>query len=99
MSKQLTLQEIEGDGSAVKFDEGASTARAQIVNGMRNQFLSGSGFSQNPHSGVGRCYLSHFQQCRLQSRAVADDLFKLALEAILFILRNSVVFQNSPHIP
>jgi hypothetical protein len=30
---------------------------------------------------------------------VADDRFKLALEAILFILRNSVVFQNSPHIP
>jgi hypothetical protein len=30
---------------------------------------------------------------------VADDLFKLALEAILFILRNSVVFHNSPHIP
>ena len=99
MPKQLTLQEIEGDGSAVKLDEGASAARAQIVNGLGNQFLSRSRFSQNQHSGIGRCYLFHFQQCRLQSRAVADDLFKMALKTILFILRNCVVFQNSPHIP
>ena len=99
MPKQFTLQEIERDGSAVKLDEGASTARAQIVNGMGDQFLSCPGFSQNQHSGIGRCDLSHFLQCRLQSRAVADDLFKLGLEAILFILRNCVVFQNSPHIP
>src|SRR5690348_17816160 len=32
--KQLTLQEIEGDGSAVKLDEAASATCAQIVNGM-----------------------------------------------------------------
>src|SRR5947209_17918871 len=98
MPKQLTLQEIEGDGSAVKLDEGASAARAQIVNGMGDQFLSRSGFSQNQQSGSGRCCLFHFQQCRLQRRPVSDVVFKLALETMLLILRNSVVFQKSPRL-
>jgi hypothetical protein len=34
VAKQFTLQQIEGNGSAVQFHEGASTARAQVVNGM-----------------------------------------------------------------
>src|SRR6201997_1333635 len=99
MPKQLTLQQIERYGSAVKLDEGASASRAQIVNGMGDQFFPRSSFSQNQHSGIGRCYTFHFRQHRLQSRALTDDLFKLAFKAILFILRNSVVFHNSPHLP
>jgi hypothetical protein len=60
--KQLTLQEIEGYGSAVKLHEGASAARTQIVNGMGDQFLPRSGFSQNQHSGISWRHTLHFRE-------------------------------------
>jgi hypothetical protein len=60
--KQLTLQEIEGYGSAVKLHEGASAARAQVVNGMGDQFLPCSGFSQNQHSGISWRHTLHFRE-------------------------------------
>jgi hypothetical protein len=60
--EQLTFQQIEGDGSAAKFHEGASAARTQIVNGMGDQFSSRSGFSQNQHGGIGWCHTLHFRE-------------------------------------
>jgi hypothetical protein len=60
--KQLALQEIERDSSAVKLHEGVPTARAQIVNGVGDQVLPGSSFSQNEHSRISWRYTLHFRK-------------------------------------
>jgi hypothetical protein len=60
--KQLALQQIERDCSAVKLHEGASAARAEIVNGMGDQFFPRSSFSQNQHSRISWRYTLHFPE-------------------------------------
>jgi hypothetical protein len=45
MTKELTLEEIEGNGSAIQLYERAAAARTDVVNRVRDQLLARAGFS------------------------------------------------------
>ena len=69
-----------GDGGAVQLDEGALAARAQAVNGARQQLLAGSGFALDEHGGVGGRHGLNLAQHVAQAGAFAHDVFKAVLE-------------------
>src|SRR4029077_2572057 len=79
VSEKFALQKIEGNGRAIQLHEGASAAPAPVVDGVSNQFLAGTSFTKNQHSGIGRGYSFHLREDRFQSRAVTDNFFKSIL--------------------
>jgi hypothetical protein len=54
MAKELTFQQIEGNGRTVQFDQRVAAAGAGIMNGVSDEFLAGAGLSLNEHSGARR---------------------------------------------
>src|SRR5258708_4750689 len=76
VAKKLTFQQIQRDGSAIQFYEGASAPRAEGVNRAGNQFLSGAGFSLDKNRVIWRPDPFNLFQHRFQSRAATDDLFE-----------------------
>jgi hypothetical protein len=52
MAKELTFQQIEGNGRTVQLDKRPSAARADVVNRVRDQLLPGPCFSLNEDCGV-----------------------------------------------
>src|SRR5215471_12877157 len=92
MSKQLTLQKIVRDSSAVKLHEGASAAGAEIMYCPRDQLLAGAGFSQDQHGRIGRRYPVHIGEYRFQSRAAADNSVEWRLVTNPFVGLDSVSF-------
>ena len=54
MAKQLGLDEILGDRSAVDHHVRASCARTRFVHCFTREFLAGAGLAQNEHRRVGR---------------------------------------------
>ena len=53
MTEQLAFQKIQRNRRSVQLDESTSVAVTCVVNGMRNEFLSGTGFPLDEDSRVG----------------------------------------------
>jgi len=90
VTKELTFQEVQRCGSAIQLDEGASTARAHIVNGSSDQFLASSGFSLNQHGGTRRRHSFYVFEDLFERGAIADQLFESSRRGSLIIPLNSV---------
>jgi hypothetical protein len=54
MSEEFGFEKAGGDGSAIHFDEIASPARAEFVDGAGDNFLAGAGLAADENSGAGR---------------------------------------------
>ena len=54
VAEQLAFEQPGGNRGAVQADEGKIPPRTQAVDGARDQFLSGAGFAQDQHGGIGR---------------------------------------------
>src|SRR6516164_1895968 len=55
MTKELALQQIYRNGSAIQLHVWTIVARTAVVNRFRDQLLAGARFSLNQHSGAGGC--------------------------------------------
>src|SRR5579872_5817382 len=77
VSKQLALEQSRRNRGAVEFDESVRLAAAQIVDGARDQFLAGAGFSVNEHRRIGGRNGFDLFQDAAQGLTPADNFFKL----------------------
>ena len=53
VAEEFALEQAGGNRGAVQLDKGALAARAEAMNGARQQFLAGSGLALDEHGGVG----------------------------------------------
>jgi len=53
VAEQLALQQAGGNGRAIQLDKGALAARAQAMDGARQQFFAGSRLALDEHGGIG----------------------------------------------
>ena len=77
VAEQFAFKKAGGNGRAVEFDEGVIPARAQPVDGARDQFLARSSFSENQNGGIRCRHVLHLFQYALQTGAFADDFVEL----------------------
>ena len=64
VSEQFAFEKPGGDGGTVHLDEGPLATRAEIMDGARDQFLAGAGFTQNENRRIRRRHgLQLFQDC------------------------------------
>src|SRR6266853_2066897 len=100
-TKQLWLQS-QRNGSAIQPYEGASEARADVVNRLRDQFLARARFSVDQYSGTGGRDAFDLFEYRFQSEAIAYDLLESALITVLvsgrdFFARSTVSSGTNSH--
>src|SRR5262245_53334056 len=74
MAEQLALEQIERNRGAVHFDERASAARAERVDGPRHELFARTGLSVNQYGCLGGCDAFDLLEDRLEGRTGADDL-------------------------
>jgi len=90
VAEQLAFEQIQRNGRAIHFDEGASASRADVVNGARDQFLAGTRFPLDQYSRIcGRHAFDLFEH-RFECRAVANDLLESSLTKGLIIVPESI---------
>jgi hypothetical protein len=53
MSEEFAFEKARGDGGAIHFDEIASSARAEFVDGAGDDFLAGPCLAADENSGAG----------------------------------------------
>ena len=68
VAEHLAFQQAGGNGGAVQLDEGALPARAEVVDGARQQFLAGAGLAVDQHRGIGGRHRLHLLQNGLAAR-------------------------------
>ena len=73
VAEDLALEQGVGNRRAVEGDERRGSARAQLVNGLRHQFLAGAGFAQQQHRGRRRRRLFQHVIEGAHRGAVPDD--------------------------
>src|SRR5580693_8000645 len=83
MAKELTFEQVEGNGRTVQFDQRVAAAGAGIMDRVSDEFLASAGFSLDEHSGVRRRNPLGLLQHDSQSRAVAYDLLESADPTVL----------------
>jgi len=76
VTEELALHEPRRQRAAVDPDERSVAARAVLVNGTRQQLLSGSGLPEQQHGGVCMGHGFDLRERFLESPAVADDLLE-----------------------
>jgi hypothetical protein len=79
VAKKFTFQEIQRNGSAIQSHERASATRADVVNRVCDQLLSGAGFSLDQHGGTGGRDSFDLFEHRFQSRTIPYNLLESAL--------------------
>jgi hypothetical protein len=85
VTENLGFHQRFRDGGAVHLQEGAFALRAEIVDGLGDDFLSGAGFARHQHGGSrGSRHGLHGLHDRLDGRAIADNR---ALAEFLLLFR------------
>ena len=70
VTKKLTFQQIQRNGSAIELYERTPVPRAEVVNRARDQLLAGASFSLDKNSGIRRRNAFDLFKRRFQSRTV-----------------------------
>jgi hypothetical protein len=78
VTKKLTFQQIQRNGSAIESYERTLALRAEVVNCARDQLLAGACLSLDKNSGIRSRDPFDLFKHRLQSRALAYDLHEVA---------------------
>ena len=84
VAEELAFEQAGGNGGAIQLDEGALAARAQAVDGARQQFLAGSRLALDQHGGIGGRDGLNLAQHVAQAGAFAHDVVEAVLEIDLF---------------
>src|SRR6202022_4521698 len=93
VAKKLAFQQVQRNGSAIQFHEGASAPRADVVNRARNQLLAGACFALDQNGGICRRDAFDLFEHRLQSSTVAYELLESAF--IRNLITTSEIFESS----
>src|SRR5579859_5227890 len=91
--KQLALQQPEGDGRAIQFNESPFPSAAKVVDGARDQLLARSRLAQDQHARIGRRHHRNQVQGCIESWAIADDGSELRTN-FLFEIKSPFGFSN-----
>jgi hypothetical protein len=78
VTKKLTFQQIQRNGSAIQAYERAPAPRAEVVNCLRDQLFAGACLPLDKNGGICRRDASDFFKDRFQSRTSAYDLLESA---------------------
>ena len=68
MAKELALQDVVGDGTAIDRQEALVDARAVDVDGVGDQLLAGAALADDQHARAGRCHHLHLFEEVLHGR-------------------------------
>jgi hypothetical protein len=85
VAEKLGFEQAGGNGGAIDFDEGAFTARAEIVDGAGDELLAGAGFAEDENGGRCRRDELDLGESALERSTVTDDLFKIEFAADFFL--------------
>src|SRR5271155_1314871 len=94
MPEQLAFEKIEGNGRAVQFDEGTTTALAGVVDGVGDELLTGAGLSLNEDGRIGGSNLLHLSEDRLQRSAATDDPLEGSFDLIRHRVRDCCMISH-----
>src|SRR6266852_861654 len=83
VSEELGLHQGFGDGAAIDRDEGTSPARALLMDGLRDQLLTGSALARDHHRRQPVCGLSDDLKQLDHLSALADEALEAALASEL----------------
>src|SRR5258708_13376398 len=75
------MQKKGEDGRANYFEESASAARAQIVNGASEELLAGAGLAEEEYGGASGSGQLNLSEGALERRTLADDFLKIEFTA------------------
>src|SRR5579872_3654892 len=77
VAKQLAFEQASGNRRAVQTDERKVPPWTHAVDRARDQFLAGSGFTQDQYRGVGRRHYFHLSHYSFDRGAGSDNLFEV----------------------
>src|SRR6185436_5431682 len=81
VAEKFAFQQSGGDRSAVELHERAALARAQFVNGSRNQLFARAGFTADQDGRVGRRDRFDVLEHLAKRLALADDVAEVVVRA------------------
>ena len=84
VAEEFGFEQAGGNRGAIHFDEGALFARAEIVDGARDEFFAGAGFAEDENGAAGGRDEFDLRQTRANGGAVADDFFEIVGAANFF---------------
>src|SRR5262245_46410232 len=79
VTEQFAFQQARGNRRTVQLHEGVGLARAELMNGTRDQFLARAGLAPDEHSCLGWGHSLHLLQHVTERGAVPHDVLKVAL--------------------
>ena len=85
MPKQFALQQSRRNSRAVELDKGALIARAQAVNGARQQFFARARLALDQHRCVSRRHSLNLLKHLAQACAFANNVLKTVLKVDFFL--------------
>ena len=84
VAEEFGFEQAGGNGGAIHFDEGALFARAEIVDGARDDFFAGAGFAEDENGAAGGRDEFDLGHDAANRGAVADDFFEIVGAANFF---------------
>src|SRR5262249_26108277 len=81
MPEQFAFKQARGHSRTVQLHEGVGLARAEPMNGARDQFLACASLAADEHSRLGRCDGLHSLEHTAQHWALSHDVLKVTLAA------------------
>ncbi|MND86242.1 hypothetical protein D3C80_782010 [compost metagenome] len=97
MAEEFAFEQSFRHGRAVDLDEGAVTARAVIVDGRSNHFLSGAAFSRHQDRCIASRYLGYHLQQAQHFRTIGEDAIHAVAGRKLPLKRCDIV-AHRPHL-
>ena len=83
--EKFAFEEPGRNSGAVHFHERPLVTRAEIVDGARDQFLAGAGFTENENRRIRRRHRLQLFQDFFQGKTFTDDLFEVVFGANLIL--------------
>jgi hypothetical protein len=82
VTEHLAFQKIQRNGRAIELYESAPDAPAGVVNGMRDKFLSRTGFPLDKDGRIGRRHLFYLFENRFQGGAIANNSLESSTRSV-----------------
>ncbi len=74
MTEELVFEQRVGKGAAVECYEWKSRTRAEVMNGVGNQFFPSAGFTADEHTGAAGCHCRNLFDGLQKAGSLADQL-------------------------
>ncbi len=85
VAEELGFEKTARNCGAINFDEGATAARTEIMDGAGEELFAGAGFAEEKDGSAGGGSELHLGQGALERGALADDFLKIEFTANFFL--------------